>query len=97
MSNNAFHAGRQNRAGRFYLRQQALGLLLFFLIIIGCSLPPEMTAQEKMEYYDCWWGCENTLNETGWCCRYSVPKWDADFFDCHNAGNRVVKGAVCPP
>ena len=69
-----------NRAGL----HKELGLLAL-LLVVGCVTP-----QEKLEHYNCYWGCMDG-DKTGWCCEREVPQSDHYIFDCENAGERIIK------
>jgi len=69
-----------------------LGFLLLTLLLSGCcSLTSGMTPQEKIEYYNCYWGCKNDAGDNGWCCDLPVPSCDHSIFNCENAGERIVQ------
>jgi len=73
-----------NRAGL----HKELGLLA--LLLVGCTAVTDLDVQQKLDKYDCWWGCMDG-DKTGWCCEREVPQSDHYIFDCENAGERIIK------
>ena len=79
------------------LKERFMTFLMVYLSLAFISGCIPLTNQQKIEKYNCYWGCPNELGETGWCCDKEVPVYDQTFFDCHNATpERTTQGAICP-
>jgi hypothetical protein len=70
------------------------------ILLSGCVIWEQtpVTNQEKIQYYDAYWGSKNEAGETGWCSRKPIPTWDFTFKDCGNATpERTVSQEMCVP
>jgi uncharacterized protein YceK len=61
------------------------------LLAFGCAAVADKDIQIKLELYNCYWGCLNEQDETGWCCEHEVPQQDHYIFNCENAKERVIQ------
>jgi hypothetical protein len=80
-------------------------LMMISLALSGCAVLKDIeivnpisdfTPYKRLVFYDCYWGCMKTGEESwGWCCSKQVPSWmiSPDMFNCENAvPDRYIHG-----